>query len=154
MDEKDLQTRWRNSNMVRGTVIGMAIALETVVNKFIAKHFCSSKLKQREMIEYLLGTERMSFDTKRQLMETIIQSHLPHLYESRYRQILRDIELRIIPKRNEFAHGLTDLKTETAKHTGLIKYKKGKVNVIYSYEEIQALLKMIDDHTGAITELL
>lgn len=102
------------ANHLRGGVMGDLILIEKLIDGYIADHFCSSHLMAKEMHLLILGDNRMSFESKKQVFQQIVIKHDLHWSKSyhSYRNddrkkgrvpLFGDLDY-VITKRNILAH--------------------------------------------------
>ncbi|MGZ3756394.1 MAG: hypothetical protein ACXVAY_06595 [Mucilaginibacter sp.] len=151
-------------NMIRGSILNITVDIENIIDMLIARHFCTHNSRKIELINFLLPSDRISLDNKRQVLELILIEHYKELYDKTYNKVMKDLERRIIPKRNEFAHGKMHIKEfddssnlEDAKNhfvVGFLRYKKGKEAVSwYTYGEIVEFIKLMEATLESLGEL-
>ena len=128
---------------ITGDVLTTVISLETVMNQFLAKHFCGhSEEKLTESIEMIFSTTKITFDNKRDIMLAIM---LKHHGSKKYAQQLNKSLQKIIEHRNIFAHHQFDSSPKAIalfrnnKTIQFLKYKNAEIPEPYTTEDISAL---------------
>ncbi|RYE18328.1 MAG: hypothetical protein EOP42_30850, partial [Sphingobacteriaceae bacterium] len=61
--------------MLRGLIINHTIEIERKMDNALANHFCGNLERKNELCELLLFTERITFDMKKQILYSILQTH-------------------------------------------------------------------------------
>ena len=107
---------------IRGFVINQTIALERLIDIYIAKHFSNDEEKQHQLIQMILSTKRIDFEAKRQILKFIIEN-----YDSNFQEQFPEIAThlkKIGEARNVFAHQILDTGKEALKNLekGEIKF--------------------------------
>lgn len=152
---------------VRGRFIESCIQLETMMDAYIAQHFCDTNEKVSELA-YLVLAPRVSWREKLEIFKVLITKYNKK-FEEEYGDFFKDIT-HIIEHRNVFAHFPADITPDgfkLFKKTGIlpfIKFKNQKMpktkKIVYirypSYteEEFNSNLKSIYIYTIAIQKML
>ena len=125
---------------IRGDLIASVINLESVMNLFLARHFCGhSEEKITESIEMIFSTTKLTLDNKREIILGIMQKHF---VDKKYTQALNKSLQKIIECRNIFAHheydGSDKAKTFFRKEKTIqfIKYKNAKIYEPFTTNQI------------------
>jgi len=133
---------------IRGGIIDYSIKIERVMDYYIAHRFCKGDAGLTiGMMELMLSTNRIIFDEKRQIMEFLVDEYDPD-YKKRNPTLFNDLERRIIPKRNFFAHQML-LSDEEAQQNfkeriGFLVFKGNKRKKIWvAKKEISELLNLL-----------
>lgn len=153
------------ANELRGKILGLSVEFERSLDDFIAAHFCKDEIREMELKELLLFTERITLDSKRAIFCVIVQKHYPQFLEQNA-DCLDEIG-EIIPHRNVLAHLEINLeKSVWEGETGKLakddekrelvfkKYKNGKLtDKGYCESVIYDIMDMIKFNSEIISEL-
>lgn len=147
---------FKNAVQLRGSILEATILIERKIDTFLALYFCASEEKKNEFSEYLLFTERITLENKRQIFAEIVKKHKSDFLKQNP-DFLKGIE-NIVPHRNIFAH----LESETSfsdviKNKALVfkKYSNGKLNYkTYTNNDIDNLKKDITEIVNKLNALL
>lgn len=86
----------------RAIFISHSIRIEQSIDKFVCNYFCDSESKSKELLYTLVGTEKLRFEIKKQLLEYILTTHYSKWIKENPK-FLKSISL-ITPFRNLMAH--------------------------------------------------
>ena len=104
----------------------------------------------------ILGTDRVSFDSKRQIMEYVFKK-FPD-FEVNNPDFFNDLERRIIPKRNIFAHYLLYMGQDAidldGEKIGLQKFKNQDTIIWYTIQELKDHIVLINKNIGIANRLI
>lgn len=142
--------------MIRGAILNITAELEGIIDRAIVNYYCIDVVKKDEMTYTLLTSDRISLENKRQVLEIIVMNSRPNLYKKKLKETLRDIAERIIPRRNEFAHGIMhdDYIKDENPAVGFIRYKNGKKKInMYTYSQVIDLIKLAEKCVEDLGEL-
>ena len=128
------------ANNVRGIILAGTIDVERMLDSFIADYFCGSIHRNKELLEWLLCSDRVTLDTKRQLFAKIVTTHYSNDLKP-FETTLKRLE-NLVKHRNIFAHA--ELKISPDEDLVFIRYSSGKVTEKhYSKENIKEIRKDI-----------
>jgi tRNA G18 (ribose-2'-O)-methylase SpoU len=99
---EDYQEYTKIAFLRRGSIINEAILLERQIDTYISKHFCKDEEKQKELMELIICTDRITFSSKHQVLKVLLEKYNPEFLKVN-ENILKDITT-IIEHRNIFAH--------------------------------------------------
>ena len=121
-----------------GEIISATVGLERIMDSFIGEHFCSDKSKKTELVNLLLSTERITYESKRQVLKWIVETHYPNLKEL-HPTIFNDMQ-EIGELRNTLAHGYLNIHNFVEHtHKEILSVKKYKNEGLYINLERKAL---------------
>jgi hypothetical protein len=152
----DIQNILVKAAYLRGSFINDTILLERVIDEFICRHFCSEENKKVELLESLMSTKRITFDSKLAVAKFIIDNHYPE-FDEKYPNYKKDIT-DIITHRNVFAHFLLDTSddgVEKMKLGGIqfLKFEKKTIPVLYDDLQIKEIDKKIRMYVNAFGDM-
>lgn len=142
----------------RGMIINQTIMLERAIDEYLCLHFCKTQEQRTELMDLVFGTERMTFDLKKQIFKIISSRYHPNF--SKENPIIHsDIKI-IVETRNIFAHYLLDTTENGIKEfdqqdkiIGFIKFKNERVLIKYNIHGIVKHLDTIDKSIEKIMAL-
>lgn len=142
---------------MRGAFINDTIFLERVIDEFICRHFCEKEERKIELIESLMATKRISFDSKMAIARFIIDSHYTW-FKDKYPSCFKDVT-SIIEHRNIFAHYLLDTSDQGFENLrsnviGFIKFDRKTEVILYTSEQIMELDKKLRESVDAFQTLM
>src|SRR5688572_29116737 len=59
----------------RGDFISLVVVLERMIEFYIAGHFCKSKELKGELIDLIISTKRVTFESKIQILKVLFERH-------------------------------------------------------------------------------
>lgn len=142
---------------VRGKMIDQTIYLEMHINEYLANHFCDTDEKRVEIMDLLFGTNRITFDAKRQMLIILIKNNIKD-FDSKFPLLNSELK-KIMEERNVFAHyllnstidGLT--RYNERQIMSFIKFKGGRDIIEYNYEKVGGLFKRLDDVIDCLRQI-
>jgi hypothetical protein len=156
--EKSVNELFDYATTTRGMILNQTIMLERAIDEYLCLHFCQTKIKRTELMDLIFGTERMSFDIKRNIFKILSNRYHTDFIKDNP-TINSDIK-QIVETRNIFAHYLLDSTEngikEFAKGTGLIgfiKFNNKRVIKQYNVKGIANHLQMIDSYIEKLISL-
>lgn len=93
--------------MFRGHVINYAVYLERLMDDAIGIHLCVEPGAKVELMNLILATERITFESKRQVLLYIITEYYPD-FISKNPNFFKNVKKYGIEERNHVAHLLLD----------------------------------------------
>ena len=101
------------SSTLRGAVLNRVAHLEIVIDTFLACHFCKTDREWKDFLTFIMPSNIIIFENKRNILKKIIENYYPALKEKvpNFHAILGKIRER----RNEFAHYPLDVTPEGIK---------------------------------------
>lgn len=146
---------FNNAIAVRGMVINAAIQIERLMDVCLATFFSNSKEKQTLLVEYVFSTEKMmSWESKRWLLETILKDFYPEEHKKHVKS-LREIENKLIPMRNRFAHDHMEYSSEGETDLiGLVKIKGSTKITWHKIEDIKTFTEITERCGNSVSEIL
>ncbi|WP_295649093.1 hypothetical protein [uncultured Mucilaginibacter sp.] len=140
---------------IRGRIITMTIILERAIDKYLCVHFSNDLSKQHELMNYVFGTDLLSFDRKRQIFQFLTEKH-DNVFNGQNKNIHKTIE-KIMQERNVVAHSLLNHADEAvdAVQEGIsfIKFKNKRSTVSYTNEQVEKHLRVIFNCIAKVTAL-
>jgi len=127
--------------LFRGDVIEWISICESCMDLYISAYFTDDKYKRDQIINIILGTHRVTLESKRQMYDYIIESNFPDDW-IKYKPI-RKIFQKIIEERNVIAHYSVEANTNNDGAIIFTKYKNVKSQKIYSELDQKNLIKNI-----------
>lgn len=143
---------------VRGKIINETIYLERLIDEFLGRFFCSDPTRQAVLFDALLGTERITFENKRQIFQFVCERHYVQIKKEN-KDLFKDIST-IIEHRNVLAHNLLNTTIDgynkfiSNKSISVIKFKNTYTVLEYSPRFVEELLELIAKCTFIIQEYL
>jgi hypothetical protein len=131
---------------MRGLIINETIYLERLIDEFLGRHFCPDKIKRSELFELILGNERISFESKRQILKFVMDKHFKTVVDTN-KNIFSDLK-EIIDERNFLAHQLLDTSDEAfnklkENKIGFVKFRNSTETTWYDNDKINTIRKLI-----------
>lgn len=157
MDENKLHMN-QFAYISRGSIINETALLEMHMNQIIAEYFCNNNDKQIELINVILGTEKISFFNLKETLRYVIKEKYPD-YDKENKGWNGDIE-KIMRERNIFAHHALDIRDESIIEfgdngkIGLAKYKNEQIILKYDIRQVRELIQLISRYIGEFRQLL
>ena len=161
-NKKDNDSVKRYANIVlysvqaRGLIINDSIYLEKLTDEFIARYFCPSKAKRTHLFEFILGNERITAMSKKDVLKLIIEANYPDIVVAN-KTLFADLTT-IIEERNMFAHQMVDASKEAEKLEAnsfhLIRFKNSTRHFLYNETKVISHLKMIGKYIDVFQNLL
>ena len=137
----------------RGYIIYDMVMLERRIDTFIACYFCLGN-KVDEMIDLMLGSNRLSLDSKRKLMDTILKKVYPEFY-IRYPDFKKDLNVAI-RERNIFAHNTIifdkEALSKSKTHVGMIIFSANTRVAWYEDKTIEDIRECISKCSNALRD--
>ncbi|HEY8784330.1 hypothetical protein [Flavobacterium sp. UBA6046] len=135
----------KNSIEFRGLIINEVTILERWIDVYIAYYFCTKQEKVNEMVELVLGNNRISLDGKRKLLDVILERQNPAIWKS-YPNFHADMNTTM-KERNFFAHNFVNFsdegKARCDNEVGLIIYSHKTRTAWYDRKKIDEILTTI-----------
>ena len=141
----------------RGSFINDMCHLEKLIDETISRHFSATNEKRGELLEVVLGNEKITFYNKIITLKILFEKHKPDIFINNtkmFKEILDLIELR-----NVLAHYMLDTTAEA-----FVKYKEGKIGFVkfkhntetiwYSPQDLINRIAEIDVHVLAFRNFL
>jgi hypothetical protein len=130
----------------RGVIINETILLERQIDTYISKYFCKDPDKQKELMELIICTDRITFSSKQQVLKVLLEKNNPNFLNDN-ENILKDITT-ITEHRNIFAHYWLVTSDEMAKwvnekKTVFIKFKNTIDYIEYDKDKMSDILNKI-----------
>jgi hypothetical protein len=92
---------------MRGLIINDSIVIERLMDTCLGSYFTNDDEKALELLQLVFYTERMSFESKRQILQYLLQAHFPYLLTENP-TFIKDM-IHIIEVRNIVAHLLYEI---------------------------------------------
>lgn len=141
----------------RGLILDETAFLESLINEYISYYFCPNPKLRIDLIEQILGTKRITFDGKREIMINLMKDHdKPFLLKNK--SFNNDL-LAIIKERNIFAHYPLDTSTSGINHIKdmtivLTKYQDQIKGVEYNADAIEKIATLISTCIKELHQLM
>lgn len=139
----------------RGRIINSIAEMEQRIDWYIADHFCSDLKKRTELMEVIISTKHLTFNSKAEIIEFLLKRK-GHASGKEAEQI-RSHFRKIGDKRNVLAHCSLDTsltairKFEKDKETvSFIKYLHTKQPVYFGKKDIVELLELTNNISGLL----
>ena len=149
MDQNPLEKFYKQYNWhiahVRGAVLGECITMERLMDEYISDYFCPEPNKKAELMDIVICTKRITFESKAQILRCILdKKDLNNKKENK--KIFNDL-IDIAEKRNMLAHYMSDATDQAIinylndKETiTLLKFDKIRESQVFKRSDIEALL--------------
>jgi hypothetical protein len=142
---------------IRGLIINETIYLERLIDEFLGRHFCPDPAKRVELFELILGNERINFESKRQILQFVLEKHHKKLVDEN-KSIFSDLK-KIIDERNFLAHQLLDSSEEAFDKLkegkiGFVKFRNSTEKVWYDDPKLNKIRQSISDYIKLFTDIL
>ena len=152
------QVYFETAAKMRGHVLNRVITLETIMGVFLARHFCKTPKLQRQILETIFATLKITFDNKRDAINAIITTDYK-FFLLKYPKFNSNLQ-EIAKQRNIFAHyplyengkGLEFF--EKNEIVTFYKFKNSTDFEAYTEKSINEFLKMVNNTTEALLDLL
>ena len=73
-DIQELTQRYAyHASQVRGVIINEIILLERLMDEYISEYFCVDIDKRMELMDIIVSTKRITFESKSQILRTILE---------------------------------------------------------------------------------
>jgi hypothetical protein len=135
-----------------GEIIASVSALERIMDSFIAEHFCKEKDSKKELCNLILSTNRITYESKREVLHHILNKHFPSFIKS-HPTVLKDMQ-DIGELRNVMAHGLLDIQNfvnNTRNKKVVLKRYKGETEyMIFNHNEVRQIIDKINNCANAL----
>lgn len=137
------------SAQFRGNILDSVSMLEMIMDVFIATFFCRNEQRIKDMQMFMIGDNRMSLESKRQVFYAIATRYYKNWYNSfSPDKKLNKALIDIIEQRNIFAHCVLDIRSESVikfKKTGVVSFLRFKDDVSPFYYTDETFLKLYED---------
>jgi hypothetical protein len=141
------------SFIFRGAVIHETSVFESILDIYLANYFCKSQETVNEFVSLILGSNRLSLDGKRKIMESVIKRRKQKNYDG----FKTDLNT-MLRERNNFAHCTLAFGKEaldkSGTHIGLIKINADSRIEWYDQPKVTGIIMTIRKCTNAIQNLL
>ncbi|MDP9078649.1 MAG: hypothetical protein M3O71_14555 [Bacteroidota bacterium] len=140
---------------VRGQIITLTILVERIMDRYLCNHFGATKRKKQELLDCVFGNERMTFESKKQVFQVLLESY-DNVFVNKNKTIFKDLE-KIAMERNLVAHTLAnfddDILDEVEEQISFIKFKNKEKVITYSAEKINEHKTLLIDTMRKLVEL-
>ena len=127
--------------LFRGDVIEHLSICEYFIDTYISCYLTNDRHKRDEVVNLILGTNRITLESKRQIYDYIIESNFPEDWV-KYKPI-RKILQNIIEERNVIAHYSSEEHANNYNTIIFTKYKNVRSQKIYTELDQKELLRKI-----------
>lgn len=148
-----------HASQTRGVLINQVILLERLMDKYISEYFCNIPDKATELMDMILATKRITFDSKAQVFRTI----LDNLYPDKKKEnsaIAKNLQF-IAEERNMLAHYFLDTSPDILSNFSeengaftLLKIEKTRTREIFSFNRIRKIGDLVTLYIEAINEMI
>ncbi len=142
-----LPKHWELHYQRVGEIISRTVNLERIIDTMIASYFCHDDTKRDELLKLVLCTERITFESKRQVLKWIFETYDNSIIKA-YPTLFKDLQ-NIGEYRNVLAHNHLDttqfITDNIARKTKVNKYKNKKI-------EFEITDEVMNEKTGIITK--
>jgi hypothetical protein len=130
------------SRTYRGLIIEQACIIEAYFDEFLSMYFCTGSPKQKEFVDIILGGNRISFDGKKKIINTILTKAKKD-FKTLYPDFNKDMTL-FQYERNCFAHYMADTSEEAlSKGEWIVGLIKKSANTRTDYYDVERLSGII-----------
>ena len=147
------------ASQTRGVLINQVILLERLMDSYICEYFCKEDAKAVELMDTIISTRRITFESKSQVLRTLLDRVNPNA-DKENSILAKDFQF-IADERNKLAHYFLDTSQEAIKRFTepphaftLLKFEKVRTPEIYDVERIKKIGNTIDSHTNSLLEKL
>lgn len=148
-----------HASQTRGVLINHIILLERLMDKYISEYFCNTSDKALELMDMILATKRITFDSKAQVFRTILDKLYPEKKKENA-TIATDFQF-IAEQRNMLAHFFLDTSPDILSNFSelngaftLLKIEKTRSWEVFDFKRIKKIGDMVALYTDAIIEML
>lgn len=142
----------------RGIFIQETIQLERCIDEYICRHFCKDDDRKSELLECVMATKRITFDSKLDVARFIIEKHNKEfaILNPQYHKEIRSL----IEHRNIFAHYLLDTsegvmkEIKSKKDIVFIKFDREHKLIKYTEKELFLLFAMLQKYGEEFATLI
>ncbi len=144
---------------IRGSFINDICHLEKLIDETISRYFCDTNEKRLQLLEIVLGNEKINFSNKVTTLKVLFDKHKPiptiiNENPNMFKDIVSLIELR-----NILAHYMLDTSNaglaRAKKGTiGFMKYKHTTTLISYTFDELKARVDEISKYVGVFRNFL
>jgi hypothetical protein len=139
-------------NHYRGLIIDKWVSLEKAMDYYIGYYFTKGGEEFDDMFVLILGDERMTFESKRQVFQEIVKKDIPDFYTARP-AIAAELQT-MSAARNVLAHRVLDTGSDAqALPDNTIRFHKLKNKfefVIYTVDELDKLYDQMSEINGLL----
>ncbi|MBE9583389.1 hypothetical protein IM792_02925 [Mucilaginibacter sp. JRF] len=139
--EKDLKSLIDKSIRFRGEIIEKLSGIEEAINIYLVTHFSDDETKQDELMKFFFATDRISFDTKREILDYLLTTYRPE-FLSKYKELKGDL-ISLIKDRNVIAHAKLDTSEEAIlsqdQQLTYIRFKNKEIRIVYTENYVQMM---------------
>lgn len=148
-----------SASKTRGVLINHIIFLERLMDRYISEYFCSTKEKAAELLDLILCTRRITFESKSEVLRVALDKNFPQK-EKENTETRKEFQY-IAEERNKLAHYLLDsspLAVQIYLHKiptfTLIKIDKVRTPEIFDPIRTRKLGDILVKNTNYLRELL
>lgn len=141
----------------RGAFINDICHLEKLIDETISRYFCDTNEKRGELLEIVLGNEKINFSNKVVTLKLLFEKQNPSIYVENPKMFNEITAL--IEQRNVLAHYMLDTTSEAfdkykKDYIGFVKFKHNTKTIWYTYEELIHKVEEINKHVLAFRNFL
>lgn len=161
MTEEEVALLYKNyswfAGQIRGTLINEIVVLERMVDSYLCTYFCDKEQKRADLLNVVMATERITFESKRQILKVIMEKHDPKTVSDNP-DIFKDIQY-IGEQRNMLAHYLLYFTPDTEKLLKeqtftLARFRNGVTYETFDKERGTRLITLINKYVKVFINLL
>lgn len=147
------------ASQARGVLINHIILLERLMDTYLSKYFCHSEEKAVELMDLIMSTRRITFDSKAQVLKTILEKEFPEKKKEN-QELGKDFQ-KIAEERNMLAHYFLDVSEDCINRFlldrstfTLLKIEKGRTHEIFDYQRVMELGNLVVNYTDYLANLI
>lgn len=142
---------------IRGSFINDICHLEKLIDETIARYFCDTNEKRGELLEIVLGNEKINFSSKVTTLKVLFDKYKPLILVDNP-NMFKDIN-SLIELRNILAHYMLDTTTKGLERAGqghicFVKFKHTTTVMCYTFDELKARVEEINKYVKIFREFL
>lgn len=142
---------------VRGRIINSIAEMEQRIDAYICEHFCNSREKRNELMEVIISTKHLTFQSKAEILMCLLERN-GHTTKGEAKKVYSHLVNTIAAKRNVLAHCslhisvgiLKNFKNDKERTVYFLKYLNTKKVVPFGKKEVVEMIEL----TGSISGLL
>jgi len=146
---------------MRAEFLESFVGLEKMIDFYLAFHFCPDPTDgtlAHELMDAIICTDRITFESKRQVFQFLVKKHNPGFYE-KHKTIFSDLT-EFMQTRNILAHYSIYTGTDAVEsftqngNITFIKFKNDRSLITFTKEDIDDKISAMVEHSEAIADLL
>lgn len=148
-----------HASQTRGVLINQVILLERLIDRYISEYFCNVPDRATELMDMILATKRITFDSKAQVFRAILDKIYPDKKKENA-GIAKDLQF-IAEERNMLAHFFLDVSHDILSNFSekngaftLLKIEKTRTREVFDFKRIRKIGNMVTLYADAVTEMI